>query len=316
MNTTDHNFYEALETQDLNKLARIPKSDLHNHAGRGGKIEDISHKIIPRTSPFESLDDMQDWFVENVKANIPAGVEGFLLRLEAAFIQAKRDSISKLALSFADRDVYNLGGMEALSEAVTAMKNRHIPHADFIPELSLLRSDVSQEELSAVEDFISFGWFKSIDICGNENAVTLDRYRPLYQYAQSKGLLLKAHVGEFGTAKDVMEAVALLELNEVHHGIASADSLECMKYLRDNKIILNICPMSNIMLKRAKDYASHPIKKLYHAGVPVTINTDDLTIFNATVSQEYLNLYKHGVFSVEELNDIRKNALMAYGKYK
>lgn len=97
-------------------------------------------------------------------------------------------------------------------------------------------------------------------------------------------MLLKLHVGEFGTAEDVRHAVDLLELDEVHHGIAAADSKSVMKYLRDQETILNICPMSNIMLKRVKDYSSHPIKTLYENGVPVTINTDDLAIFNATVS--------------------------------
>ncbi len=128
-------------------------------------------------------------------------------------------------------------------------------------------------------------------------------------------MLLKVHVGEFGTAEDVENAVDLLELDEVHHGIAAVNSKECMDYLRNNKIILNICPMSNIMLKRAKSYSTHPIRKLFDAGVAVTINTDDLTIFNATVSDEYMNLYKHGVFSFEELNHIRMNSLSSYNKY-
>ena len=73
--------------------------------------------------------------------------------------------------------------------------------------------------------------------------------------------------------------------------------------------------MSNIMLKRSESYGSHPIRILVDAGVPVTINTDDLAVFNATVSDEYMNLYKHQVFSVEELNLIRVNGLNAYGKY-
>lgn len=63
------------------------------------------------------------------------------------------------------------------------------------------------------------------------------------------------------------------------------------------------------MLGRAKSYASHPIKKLYDYGIPITINTDDLLIFNQTVSQEYLNLFEAGLMTAEELNDIRETGL-------
>ncbi len=129
--------------------------------------------------------------------------------------------------------------------------------------------------------------------------------------AKSKGLLLRAHVGEFGTADDIMEAVEELELQEVHHGIAAANSKQIMKWVADNKIQLNICPTSNIMLGLVENYASHPIRKLYDAGIPVTINTDDLLIFNQTISQEYLNLFNANLFNENELNSIRETGLRA-----
>lgn len=311
----DIKFHKALENQEREELEQIPKSDLHNHAGRGGRINDLSMEISPRTIPFKSLDDMQEWFEQNVKTKVPPGVEGFLYRLEASFKQAKRDSIKKLALSFGLKDVEALQGIENFSKIVSKMKTKYIPESEFVPELTLLRSCISLNEIAKVKNIISYGYFKSLDICGNEKVATLDQYIDLYTFAKMNKMLLKAHVGEFGTAADVVEAVKILELDEVHHGIAAANSKESMKYLRDNKIILNICPMSNIMLGRAKNYSKHPIRKLFDAGVPVTINTDDLTIFNATVSDEYMNLYKNRVFSFEKLNYIRINGLSSYNKY-
>lgn len=311
----DKKLYQGLENQDRSLLEQIPKSDLHNHAGRGGKIEDLSIDISPRIKPFESLNEMQEWFELNVKTRIAPGVEGFLNRVEASFKQAERDSINKLALSFGMGDINALLGIENFSEIINEFKDRYIPESEFIPELTLLRSKIAENEIAEVKDVISYGYFKSLDICGNEQVASLDHYVDLYKYAKTKKLLLKVHVGEFGTAEDVLNAVDLLELDEVHHGIAAVNSKECMSYLRDNKIILNICPMSNIMLKRAESYSTHPIRKLFDEGVAVTINTDDLTIFNATVSDEYMNLYKHGVFSFEELNHIRMNSLSSYNKY-
>jgi len=315
MTEMDMKFYQGLEKQDLFELSQIPKSDVHNHAGRGGKIEDLSMEIAPRTLPFDSLNEMQVWFEENVKTRVASGVEGFLYRVEASFKQAKRDSIKKLALSFSQGDIQALNGIENFSKVINSMKIKYIPESVFIPELTLLRSDISDYEIAKVKDVISYGYFKSIDICGNEKGTTLDNYVDLYKFAKLNKMLLKVHVGEFGTASDVVEAVDMLELDEVHHGIAAANSRESMKFLRDNNIILNICPMSNIMLKRADSYIKHPIRKLFNEGVAVTINTDDLSIFNATVSDEYLNLYKNKVFSYEELNQIRLNGLSSYNKY-
>lgn len=82
-----------------------------------------------------------------------------------------------------------------------------------------------------------------------------------------------------------------------------------MSWLSAHHIQLNVCPTSNIMLGVAENYGSHPIRKLYDCGVPVTINTDDLLIFNQSVSQEYMNLYQAGLMTTEELNEIRMRGL-------
>ena len=117
------------------------------------------------------------------------------------------------------------------------------------------------------------------------------------------------HVGESGTAEDVEAAIETLGLDEVHHGIGAATSAEVMKFLADNDIQLNVCPSSNVMLGYAPSYKEHPIKALYENGVKVTINTDDLLLFDSSIENEYLLLYRAGVLSAEQLNDIRKLGL-------
>ena len=120
---------------------------------------------------------------------------------------------------------------------------------------------------------------------------------------------LKAHVGEFGGAEEVRRTVEILDLDEVQHGIAAAESVEVMRWLSENQIQLNVCPTSNVMLGAVSNLASHPIRILYDNGVPVTINTDDLMIFGQSVSQEYQNLYRASVFTAEELDYIRRSSL-------
>jgi adenosine deaminase len=158
-------------------------------------------------------------------------------------------------------------------------------------------------------------YLKQENHCASSLVQPIKNFKKIYKKAKDSRLRLKAHVGEFGTADDVMEAVEELGLDEVHHGIAAATSPSIMNWLADNRVQLNICPTSNVMLGVVKGYEVHPIRKLYDYGIPVTINTDDLLIFNQTVSQEYLNLYKAGLMTAEELNNIRELGLKEINNY-
>ena len=93
----------------------------------------------------------------------------------------------------------------------------------------------------------------------------------------------------------------------MQHGIGAAQSAEVMIWLADNGIRLNVCPASNIILKRARSYKTHPIRILFDHGVKVTVNTDDVLLFDKGNSEQYLQLCKTGLFSPEELDEIRMN---------
>lgn len=308
-------FIEALYKNSVIDLQKISKSDLHNHAGRGGNIQYIEDwanvKIKPPMNQFDSLLEMQEWFENNVKCHC-VGVQGYLKRIEAAFVQAENDNIKVLAMSFGIGELDSLGDMESFTEVINKLHKNYAPSTKFFPELALGRESDTESVLSRLDEIFSYDWFQSIDICNNEFAQPIRNFKPIYKRAQSYGLRLKAHVGEFGSADDVMEAVEELELNEVHHGVAAAQSVQIMKWLANNKIQLNICPTSNIMLKIVDSYANHPIRKLYDHSVPVTVNTDDLLIFNQSISQEYLNLYNSNLMTADELDEIRKRGLIIY----
>src|SRR5579863_766832 len=90
-----------------------------------------------------------------------------------------------------------------------------------------------------------------------------------------------------------------MELDEVQHGIAAAQSPAVMRFLADRRIRLNLCPTSNLMLGRVESLTEHPIRKLYDAGVRVTINTDDALVFGCSASGELLALHRAGLFSAK-----------------
>lgn len=306
------NLVEALETGNIEQLLQVPKSDIHSHAGRGGNINFISERtgrqILQPPEKYDSLFHMQKWFDENIKP-ICSGKEGQILRWEACFAEAKRNNISRLILSFSRMDVELAGGMQVFKEILENFHQAYCPNTRFEPELTYGRSCNVDAELEYMDELLTADYFRSIDICNGEFQQPIQNFVPLYRKAEAFHLVKKAHVGEFGTANDVLEAVQVLGLQEVHHGVAAANSKEVMRFLEREKIQLNICPSSNVMLNIAKSYAEHPIQTLARNGVLITINTDDLLIFNNSIEKEYQNLYYAGTLTGHELEAIRMQGL-------
>lgn len=302
-------FYQALRDGSIHEMEGVPKSDLHSHAGRGGSINYIEKwanvQIKPPSRPFDSLEQMNQWHNDHIKCHCQ-GFSGYLKRIEAAFAQAKTDRIAVLSLSYAIDEIDACGTMDDFIKVMDEMRERFAPDTLFLPDLALGHLPDEQNRLDRIFDA---GWFHGIDICNYSNKYSMKELKDMCRKARDSKLVLKAHIGEFGGADEVMRYAEELELDQIQHGIGAAESPQIMKWLAKHKIQLNVCPTSNVMLKNTPDYRSHQIRVLFDYGVPVTINSDDLIIFNASVSQEYFNLYQAGLMTAEELDIIRETGL-------
>jgi adenosine deaminase len=309
-------FRQALERGDLDAIRRCPKADLHNHgagsANRAFMRARTGHDFVPVDAPLTSMAQMHA-FVDAHNAAAYAGLDMKARRLlgyEGAFVQAVVDGVSRV--EFGD-DVWIIsqgcGDAPALHRSLQELHRRVAPDVEWIPLLGLSRHCSIRALDAWLKPFLETDFYKSFDLSGDELAQPIENFVPLYRQAKARGLRLKAHVGEWGTADDVWRAVEVLELDEVQHGIAAAQSPAVMRFLADHKIRLNICPTSNIKLGRVASMAEHPIRKLFDAGIKVTVNSDDALIFGASVSDEFLSLYRAGVFTAAELDVIRLNGL-------
>lgn len=310
----DMDFIEAIKKGDAEVIRRFPKSDLHNHFVLGGCREYIHSKtgfeIEPVTSPLGSMNEMDAWSAKYIGSRFNS-TEGRKLLIEASFAQAKKDGVTVLEIG---EDVWGLGEFfhNDIEELIAAFQEAN---AKIAPEVKLrLQIGLSRHcPIDYLEECLKHFWghkeFYSIDLYGDEMAQPIERFVPIYEKAAENGLVLKAHVGEWGTAQDIVAAVNLLHLHEVQHGIAAARDDSVIRFLAERKIRLNITPSSNVLLGRVSDMSNHPIAKLYRSGVNVTVNSDDVLIFDSDVSKEYLRLYQSGCLTAEELNDIRLNGL-------
>ena len=306
-------FQTALGTGDLDAIRRVPKSDLHNHFFLGGNRALVSEwagkDIAPLDHKLESMTEMHEW-VQTRFGALFDGAQGRLKAFEATLVQARLDGVTRLdtgetpwAITLYD------GSATTLTDAWRGVHARVAPDIEWIPQLDLAREVAVGIQARRLAPFLELGFWRSLDMSGDELAQPTAVFKPLYRKARDAGLRLKAHVGEWGNAHSVQRAVEELELDEVQHGIAAAQSSSVMKFLADNRIRLNICPTSNVLLGRVESLAKHPIRKLYDAGVKVTVNTDDVLVFGQSVSDEFINLYRAGLFSVAELDELRQNGL-------
>lgn len=307
---TKSTFIEALHSGSISEMQKIAKSDLHSHAGRGGSKAYIEKwagtTIAPPRQPFASLSEMNQWLNDHIKCHCPPGLDGYLLRLEAAFAQAAADNVRVLALSYSKDEVAALGGMEKFIRQMNYLQQKFAPDTDFFPDLTL---GYTKDELDVLDELLSYKWFNAIDIVNYSNTYSIKELKEICRKAKAQGMVLKAHLGEFGSPDELMLYAEELELDEIQHGVAAAKSPQIMRWLARHNIKLNVCLTSNIMLRVCDSYATHPIRLLYDYGIPVTINTDDLLIFNSSLSEEYLHLFNCGLMKEEELYEICQNGL-------
>ena len=307
-------FTDALKQGNLEALRRCPKADLHNHFVLGGSrrflLEHSGKDIRPIKQPLHSMDEMHAWNARNLGRFFETP-EGRRMLISAAFSQAEEDGVTILEIG---EDVWGLdtffhGKIEELVDAFETAHRKIAPEIELRLQIGLSRHC----DIAYLEDCLAHFWgckaFYSIDLYGDELAQPIENFKSIYRRAKSEGLRLKAHVGEWGTVEDVRRAVECLELDEVQHGIAAAEDPSVVRFLADHHIRLNITPTSNYLLGRVSDLRTHPIAGLYRSGVDVTINSDDVLIFDSDVSKEYLRLYQSGCLKAEELDEIRKNGL-------
>ena len=301
-------FYEGLAEGDNKKLLSVPKSDIHNHSTKGCRRKWLEEKTGQRFAEpperFDGLAGMQEWFTETIKPYC-SGSEGIILRWEGAFAEAGRNNITRLSMNFGVTEIDLVGGMDVFVKMIENFHQAYCPETVFEPEITYVALCDAAMEADRIDEYVSSGFFRSIDVCGGEGIRPFEDFLPLFRKAERYHLTKRMHVGESGPADDIRKAVELLGLDEIHHGNNAAASDEVMKFLALNSIQLNLCPSSNIMLGYADGYRDHPIKILYENGVKVTINTDDLLIFDSSIENEYLLLYKAGTLSAEQLDEIR-----------
>jgi adenosine deaminase len=151
-----------------------------------------------------------------------------------------------------------------------------------------------------------------IGLGGAERRGPAREFQKIFEKARKNNLHVVAHAGEDIGPESIWEAINFLHVSRIGHGISAIQDKKLMDYLRDHKIPLEICPTSNIFTQRyVKKIEEHPIKPFYDHGIEVTVNTDDPSLFQVDLIEEYMKLYTCGLFNEDEIIDIIKKGIEA-----
>lgn len=309
----DKLFKEGLQEGNLSKLRQVTKGEVHNHCSTGMRFSVFNKwaggTAIRAPKKMNGVKELNEYILNEVIKRI-RNEEDIAFLIEETVKEAIEDGIKILETSIDCHELMNFTEYNNFFQIISQIKDKYKDYIDFRPEVGMAIT-TSRENLDKyLIPCIESGVFLSIDAYGEETMEGYQRLKEYYKYARDKGLKLKIHAGQFLVAEHVRTAIELLDVDEVQHGIGAVSSDYIIDLIKERNIRLNVCPSSNYILGAVEDIKKHPARRLFDKGITITVNSDDLLLFDSGVSQEFLLLYKLGLFNEDELDEIRKNSLL------
>lgn len=175
--------------------------------------------------------------------------------------------------------------------------------------------DISREQpqtQDAVVDIAlaarSFGVI-ALGLGGPEAEYPAELFQRAFERARGGDLARVPHAGEMAGPESVWAALRLLHADRIGHGVRAVESPELIEHLRLMQVPLDICPTSNIRLGVYSKYEDHPLRRLWDAGLMITIGSDDPPMFGTDLNHEYEVLVDEFGFNREELERVSMNAV-------
>lgn len=134
------------------------------------------------------------------------------------------------------------------------------------------------------------------------------KFAGAFAQAQKYGFKLTAHASY---ADFIYDSIHTLGVERIDHGIGCMQNPDLTKKLINNQMPITVCPLSNVLLGRFIDLKEHPIKKMFDAGLNITINSDDPAFFGGYIAHNYLAIAQHLNFSCKDLTKCARNSFQA-----
>ena len=310
-------------TEDLKQyIQQIPKAELHVHiegtfepelmfrlAERNGitlKYESVEE--LHRAYEFNNLQEFLDLYYDG--ANVLLQEEDFYDLTMAYLLKCKEDNVVHTEIFF-DPQTHTHRGIAFKTlvngihrACVDAQKDwgitwrlipnflRHLSEADAI--------ECFKEAMEFRELFTGFG------LDSSENGHPPAKFWRVFQMVLDEGFLTVAHAGEEGPAENVWDALKLLKVSRIDHGVRSVDDPKLLNELKARQTPLTVCPLSNLKLNVVQKMEDLPLKELLGHNIVATVNSDDPAYFGGYMNANFL--------AVTEALNLQRNDILTLAK--
>ena len=314
----------------------FPKLDLHLHLDGSFRIETIWQLAKERNiaMPTNTIEEYEKWLLDHSNAE---DVNDYLKMFDAPLqVMQDKDSISRITkeliddiaaqgLAYAEiRFAPQLHTKNGLSQkdAIEAVLEGRKKRLENNKNINIgiicclmcvgdekINWDANMETATVAHEYLDKG-VVCIDLAGAEGIVPLKNFAPIIEKAKSYNTPIISHCGDSQDWHTVQDAIdfGAVRLGHGHH--IYENPMLC-RYAADHNIALEICPTSNISCKTRSSYEMHPAQNLYNMGIPITINTDNMTFSKITLEKEYDHCINEMGFEYEDLILMNINSVKA-----
>ncbi len=173
---------------------------------------------------------------------------------------------------------------------------------------------LSEEEaiktIEAGKKFIGEG-VCAVDLAGGEEEGFYYKFENAMKLAKEYGYHITIHAGEAASAQNVIDSIEKLGAERIGHGVRIDGCKKAYELVKEKGIMLEICPTSNVQTKAVKNISNNPIRKFFNDDIKVSINTDNRTVSNTSMSDEFEICSKEFNFNEDDYKKIYKDSVNA-----
>ena len=301
----------------------IPKAELHLHIEGSLEPEMVfalarKHRVDLRYPSVDALrrayafGDLQSFLdIYYAGADVLRDEEDFHAMTKAYLDRARADGVVHAEIFF-DPQTHTARGvpMKTVIHGLDAALRSQQVSSRLI--LCFLRHLSEEEAFKTLKEAMPYReYFHGVGLDSSEKGHPPSKFERVYAAARSEGLIPVAHAGEEGPPAYIYEALDLLKVARIDHGVRCEEDPALVKRLARQGTPLTVCPLSNVKLRVFERMEDHNLKRLMDAGLKVTINSDDPAYFGGYVGENYLACQKALNLDKEDIRKLAANSISA-----
>ncbi|MDE0844713.1 MAG: adenosine deaminase [Psychrobacter pacificensis] len=308
----------------IDLIQKLPKAELHLHI-EGSLEPELMFRLAKKNNveiPYDSVEDVRAAYNFNnlqsfldiyyAGANVLLTQDDFYDLTWEYILKCVEDNVIHTEIFFdpqthTERGVAFEAVITGIKEALADAKEKYgITSCIIMCFLRHLSQEAAFETLEQALDYKDD--IIGVGLDSSELGNPPSKFKEVFQKAKEAGFKLVAHAGEEADFSYIYEALDLLNINRIDHGVQSIKSPELMQRLKDEQMPLTVCPNSNIELRVFDNYKEHNIKALLDYGLNISVNSDDPAYFKGYVNQNFINLHENLPITEEDIITLVKNS--------